>query len=83
MLLFACTNVDHANSQSNNLEEMMTMTLTSAAFTQNGEIPGLYTCDGRDLSPPLAWKDVPEEAKSLVLIVDDPDAPDCLPFRRA
>ncbi|MEE8366823.1 MAG: YbhB/YbcL family Raf kinase inhibitor-like protein [Thermoanaerobaculia bacterium] len=54
----------------------MTMTLTSTAFTHNGEIPSLYTCDGRDLSPPLTWKDVPEEAKSIVLIVDDPDAPD-------
>ncbi|MBE9569693.1 MAG: YbhB/YbcL family Raf kinase inhibitor-like protein, partial [Proteobacteria bacterium] len=37
------------------------------------EIPSLYTCDGRDISPPLAWKDVPEGAKSVVLIVDDPD----------
>ncbi len=52
------------------------MLLTSTAFTHNGEIPSLYTCDERDVSPPLAWKDVPETAKSLVLIVDDPDAPD-------
>lgn len=52
------------------------MLLTSTAFTHNGKIPSLYTCDERDVSPPLAWKDVPEKAKSLVLIVDDPDAPD-------
>lgn len=52
------------------------MVLTSTVFTHNGEIPSLYTCDERDVSPPLAWKDVPETAKSLVLIVDDPDAPD-------
>ncbi len=52
------------------------MLLTSTAFTHNEEIPSLYTCDERDVSPPLAWKDVPETAKSLVLIVDDPDAPD-------
>ena len=60
----------------NNEEETMTMILTSTAFTHNGEIPTLYTCDGRDISPPLAWKDVPDQAKSMVLIVDDPDAPD-------
>ena len=39
-------------------------------------IPALYTCDGRDISPPLAWSGIPDEAKSLALIVDDPDAPD-------
>lgn len=52
------------------------MVLTSTAFIHNGEIPLLYTCDGKDVPPPLAWKDVPEATKSLVLIVDDPDAPD-------
>jgi Raf kinase inhibitor-like YbhB/YbcL family protein len=76
VLLLGCTIVDYVNSQTNDLEEMMTLTITSTAFTHNGEVPDLYTCDGRDLSPSLAWKDVPEEAKSLVLIVDDPDAPD-------
>lgn len=52
------------------------MVLTSTAFIHNGEIPLSYTCDGKDVPPPLAWKDVPEATKSLVLIVDDPDAPD-------
>jgi len=52
------------------------MLLTSSAFKPNGEIPTAYTCDGRNVSPPLAWEGVPEKAKSLVLIVDDPDAPD-------
>lgn len=52
------------------------MILTSTAFEHNGEIPSVYTCSGDDVSPPLAWKGVPETAKSLVLIVDDPDAPD-------
>ncbi|MGQ0538844.1 MAG: YbhB/YbcL family Raf kinase inhibitor-like protein [Gemmatimonadaceae bacterium] len=52
------------------------MRITSTAFQQMGEIPRRYTCDGEDLSPPLAWDGVPNEAKSLVLIVDDPDAPD-------
>ncbi len=63
------------NSETNDLKEMTTMILSSTAFNHNGEIPSLYTCDGRDISPPLAWKGVPEAAKSLVLIVDDPDAP--------
>ncbi len=54
----------------------MTMTLESSAFNHMGEIPKRYTCDGADVSPPLAWTGVPEGAKSLVLIVDDPDAPD-------
>ena len=52
------------------------MIVISTAFTQADEIPALYTCEGRDISPPLAWSGVPQETKSLVLIVDDPDAPD-------
>ena len=49
--------------------------ISSAAFTQNGSIPEKYTCDGSDVSPPLMIENVPPEAKSLALIVDDPDAP--------
>jgi phosphatidylethanolamine-binding protein (PEBP) family uncharacterized protein len=54
----------------------MAMTLNSPAFHKNGHIPSKYTCEGQDISPPLAWVGVPTGAKSLVLIVDDPDAPD-------
>ena len=54
----------------------MAMTLTSPAFKPNGQIPSKYTCEGDDISPPLAWNGVPEGTKSLVLIIDDPDAPD-------
>lgn len=54
----------------------MTLTLSSQAFVLNGSIPSLYTCDGQDISPPLSWSGLPPAAKSLVLIVDDPDAPD-------
>lgn len=52
------------------------MEISSTAFTQFADIPSEYTCEGGEKSPPLAWKDVPVDAKSLVLIVDDPDAPD-------
>lgn len=54
----------------------MAMTLSSSAFSHNGPIPKKYTCDGEDISPPLAWADAPAATKSLALIVDDPDAPD-------
>ncbi len=54
----------------------MAMVLTSPAFAHGGEIPSRYTCDGEDISPPLQWKGVPAQARSLALIVDDPDAPD-------
>jgi len=57
-------------------EVSMSLVLTSPAFSAGGEIPALFTCEGRDISPALAWTGVPEAAKSLVLIVDDPDAPD-------
>ncbi len=53
-----------------------TMKLTSTAFGENQSIPKLYTCEGKDVSPQLAWSGVPASAKSLALIVDDPDAPD-------
>lgn len=54
----------------------MSMSLSSPAFERDASIPALYTCDGEDVSPPLRWSGVPAEAKSLALIVDDPDAPD-------
>jgi Raf kinase inhibitor-like YbhB/YbcL family protein len=57
----------------------MAMTLDSPAFRQNDHIPSKYTCEGEDVSPPLTWEGVPNSAKSLVLIVDDPDAPDPKP----
>jgi Raf kinase inhibitor-like YbhB/YbcL family protein len=54
----------------------MGLNLTSPAFGHNGSIPPRHTCDDADRSPPLAWTGVPAGARSLVLIVDDPDAPD-------
>jgi len=52
------------------------MKLTSPAFTDGGMIPSKYTCDGENSSPPLSIFDVPAKAKTLVLIMDDPDIPD-------
>lgn len=52
------------------------MEIRSDVFSNNGEIPSLYTCEGENTSPPLQWNDVPPNTKSLALIVDDPDAPD-------
>jgi len=54
----------------------MSLTLTSKAFSNQGSIPAQYTCEGKNVSPPLNWSGVPGDAKSLALVVDDPDAPD-------
>ena len=54
----------------------MSLTITSRAFAAGGAIPATYTCDGKDVSPPLAWTGAPEGTRSFALIVDDPDAPD-------
>jgi len=54
----------------------MTLRLTSTAFADGADIPSRHTCEGQDVSPPLAWSGVPARTKSLALIVDDPDAPD-------
>ncbi|NMC54107.1 MAG: YbhB/YbcL family Raf kinase inhibitor-like protein [Chloroflexi bacterium] len=51
------------------------MKIVSPAFEQNAGIPELYTCKGEDISPPLRWSGVPDGTVSLVLIMDDPDAP--------
>ncbi len=51
------------------------MRITTTAFQEGGNIPSKFTCDGADANPPLRFEGVPAEAKSLALIVDDPDAP--------
>ncbi len=74
-MLVGTSQADTTLSQ-NNTENTMALTLTSPAFAHNGLIPAQFTCDSQDLSPALAWSGLPEGTKSLVLIVDDPDAPD-------
>lgn len=51
------------------------MKIESSAFQHNQSIPAKYTCDGQNMNPPLTFSDVPSDAKSLVLIVEDPDVP--------
>ena len=53
----------------------MPFELTSSAFAHEGSIPSKYSCDGEDVSPPVAWSEPPEGTQSFALILDDPDAP--------
>ncbi len=53
----------------------MSLQVTSTAFAEGALIPQLYTADGPDVSPPLAWSGAPAETQSLAIICDDPDAP--------
>ena len=53
----------------------LTISIESPAFTSGGAIPKLYTCDGANVSPPLTWSGIPENAVTLALICEDPDAP--------
>ena len=54
----------------------MPLIMKSSAFTDGQEIPRRHTCEGEDVSPPLAWSGAPAGTKTFALIVDDPDAPD-------
>lgn len=71
-ILVACSPMDAAPEP---IVEESAMLLTSPVFAEGGSIPRRYTCDGDDVSPPLEIQGVPEGAGSLVLIMDDPDAP--------
>jgi hypothetical protein len=71
LLCGATWSTDAGDAESN-----MTLTLTSSAFSAGQEIPARYTCDDRDIAPPLSWSGAPSGTQSFALIVDDPDAPD-------
>jgi len=68
-----------ANQSVENLKELITkevpMKITSSAFQNNQSIPAKYSCDGEDVNPPLTFSELPDNTQSLVLIMDDPDAP--------
>jgi Raf kinase inhibitor-like YbhB/YbcL family protein len=66
----SCTPGDSALPE----EGQMTLSLSSSVFQDGGNIPTKYTCDGEDVSPPLAWDDPTAGTQCLVLVVDDPDA---------
>jgi hypothetical protein len=53
----------------------MPLMLASPAIPPSGEIPSQYTCDGADISPPLTWSGLPSGTQSLIVVVEDPDAP--------
>ena len=67
---------DNTQDKGDEAAEDAEFTITSTSFTEGGPIPSTYTCEGEDVSPPLGWSGIPEDAYSMVLIVDDPDAPD-------
>ena len=74
---FAATAVAADSSQTGNAgKNGTTLAVTSSAFGNNQTMPSRFTCDGQDTSPPISWTGMPTNAKSLALIVEDPDVPD-------
>lgn len=57
------------------VHDQLVLDVRSRAFSDHADIPAQYTCDGRNVNPPLTIAAIPKEAKSLALIIDDPDAP--------
>jgi len=76
LMLLVCGVLSLSRAEGSPAEHASALTVTSAAFAPGAAIPSQYTCEGPGVSPPLAWQGVPAGAKSLVLIEDDPDAPD-------
>ena len=80
VVLSGCTHIRGKNQATNEplaspQDSMGTLSLTSSVFEPQGIIPSRYTCDGKDVNPPLSITGVPQGTQSFVLIVDDPDAP--------
>jgi len=74
-LLAACGQTQKLELEQTNRKTMDNLTLSSPAFAEGGVIPVKYTCEGENINPPLKISGVPQDTRSLVLIVDDPDAP--------
>ena len=77
LLIAGCTdqNTSNNNGQDDEQTQVGDITITSSAFVNGGNIPVKYSCEGDDISPPLSFSNIPEATQSLVLILDDPDAP--------
>jgi Raf kinase inhibitor-like YbhB/YbcL family protein len=75
IVLLAASAVTAAAAGEKGRRTMGELRITSPAFASGEAIPARYTCDGADVSPPLAIAGVPEQARSLALVMDDPDAP--------
>jgi Raf kinase inhibitor-like YbhB/YbcL family protein len=75
LLLFSLAVVSGCIAGEKEVKTMEKITVSTEAFKEGGDIPAEYTCDGRDVSPSLSWKGIPENVKSIALIMDDPDAP--------
>lgn len=74
--LFIVLVLTSINACSQKKEEVkMSIKLTSSAFKEGENIPAQYTCDGKNISPPLQWSNIPDSTKSMALIAEDPDAP--------
>ncbi len=72
VLLSGCLIKENKNIEEKNMENI---SIVSEAFKEGANIPSEYTCDGKNISPALSWNGIPEETKSIALIMDDPDAP--------
>jgi len=84
LLLASCTQYpeqqlplrhERTQEEPQNVSVILMLSVTSPVFKHNGAIPAKYTCQGQDISPPLEIQGVPATAQSIILILDDPDAP--------
>src|SRR5262245_34930143 len=75
LLAAACNKQSAPTSVPNNQSNPITMTISSPAFKNNESIPAKYTCDGENVNLPLNFSGVPAQAKSLAMLMDDPDVP--------
>ena len=75
LLLTGCGDDASSSPTGFRAEATDTIEVTSTAFADGEPIPEKYTCDGEEVSPPLAWPGIPSEADAVALVVDDPDAP--------
>ncbi|GAB2663407.1 YbhB/YbcL family Raf kinase inhibitor-like protein [Kribbella swartbergensis] len=75
LMLTGCGGAQSQSGKEPAVTAPSSITVTSKAFQDGGKIPTKYTCDGDDVSPPLAWEGMPEQVGAIAVVVDDPDAP--------